>query len=203
MLADWMSGPDGLFRYIEAFVDSYMIGFQTNTQYGFDQSSKVKMMDAAALDKLIRLLEKLRDAMMNLELCIEADFNKTPQTSDDGGITTSEKSVGIGPTNYGDLVDQVSGKTGRLTRYPTDTEIRAFLTNPNRLGESTAFADQVITSANAGFDLNVGRGAGSPDNAGMGDAASDLRMAIGDCARTLNSTRIEELAKLVADWEII
>jgi hypothetical protein len=198
MLADWMSGPDGLFKYIESFVDAYMIGFQTNVQYGFDQASKVKMMDTAALDKLINLLEKLRDSMMNLELCIEADFNKTPELSDDGDITSKEKSVGIGRTNFNQLAGSVSGQGS--VRYPTDTEVTAFLVN--RLGESQEFANQVIASAHAGFDLNVGRAAGSPDNAG-GDAAADLRMAIGDCARTLNSARIEELARLVADWEII
>lgn len=202
LLADWMSGPDGLFKYIEAFIDAYMIGFQTNVQYGFDQSAKMKMMDTAALDKLIKLLEKLRDAMMNLELCIEADFNKTPSNSDNGDLSNNEKSIGLGPTNFNELVSSVSGKgPSSGVQYPTDTEVTAFLIN--RLGESQEFANQVIASAHAGFDLNVGRAAGSPDNAGGGDATADLRMAIGDCARTLNSTRIEELAKLVADWEII
>lgn len=201
LLADWMTGPDGVFKYIEQFVDSYMIGFQTNTQYGFDQSAKMKLMDSAALNKLIKLLEKMRDAMLNLELCIEADFNQTPQPSDDGA--TNERSVGFGPTNYGELADEIQqpAVVNNKVVYPTDTEIKAFLVN--RLGESEAFANQVLESARAGADANVGRAAGSPDNAGGGDPTADLRMAIGDCARTLNSTRIEELAKLVADWEII
>ncbi|HLD91514.1 MAG TPA: hypothetical protein VI911_11000 [Patescibacteria group bacterium] len=202
LLADWMTGPDGLFKYIEQFVDAYMIGFAQNMQYGFDQSAKNKMMDLAALDKLIALLEKLRDSMLNLELCIEADFSKTPELSDDG--MNSEKTVGMGPTNYSGLVDQIQGKKpiGNNIVYPTDREIMAFITGP--LGESQAFATQVLTSAKLVSDVNVGRAAGSPDNQGAGTAGTDgISMAIGDCARTVNPTRLEEIARLVADWDII
>ena len=140
--------------------------------------------------------------MLNLELCIEADFSKTPELSDDG--MNSEKTVGMGPTNYSGLVDQIQGKKpiGNNIVYPTDREIMAFITGP--LGESQAFATQVLTSAKLVSDVNVGRAAGSPDNQGAGTAGTDgISMAIGDCARTVNPTRLEEIARLVADWDII
>lgn len=199
LIADWMTGPDGIFKYIESFVDAYLIGFQTNMQYGFDQASKTKMMDATALRKLITLLEKLRDSMMSLELCIESDFNKNTPTSEDK-LQTEENKYGFTQTNNLGDKSGINNNGNNSTVYPTDTEIRAFLTN--RLGESQDFANQVIASAHAESELNSGRNSGSPDNAG-GDPTNDLRMAIGDCARTLNSSKIQELASLVANWEII
>jgi hypothetical protein len=179
-----------------------MLGFASNMQFGFDQAAKNKHLDVAALDKLIKLLEKMRDAMFNLELCIEADFNKTPGTEDDGSGLV-DKSVGIHDNGYGNLIDSIRGKNtnnGNIV-YPTDREITAFIVN--RLGESPSFAQQVLVSAKAGSDLDAGLATGSPDNAGGSDATANLRMAIGDCARTLNAGKIEDLAKLIADWEII
>lgn len=199
LIAQWMTGPDGIFKYIEQYVNAYMIGFQTNTQYGFNEADKIKMMDLASLDKLIDLLSKLRDAMLNMELCIEADFNQ-PNASTIPGIPTNDKSVGIAPGNYSDLVNQIRGNTTGLVTYPTDREVTAFLTN--RLGESSDFAQQVLASAKQGANLS-GLSAGSPDNAGGGSDTANLVSAIGDCANTLNSSRIESLANLIAGWEII
>ena len=198
LLSQWMSGPDGIFKYIDQFVSAYMIGFQTNTQYGFNESDKIKMMDLAALDKLIDLLTQLRDAMLHLELCMEADFNQ-PNANNMDGTPTNDKSTGIMPGNYSDLVNQITGKTDVPAIFPTDREITAFLTN--RLGESPEFAQQVLANANTSSNLS-GLSAGSPDNAGGGSTAN-LQSAIGDCARTLSSSRIESLANLIADWEII
>ena len=199
LIASWMTVPDGLFKYIEQLVDAYMVGFQTNMQYGFNKSDKLKHMDVAALDKLIDLLTQLRDAMLKMELCIEADFNQpsTPGT----GQPQSDNSAGIAPGNYNDLVNQITNKaTGNPVTYPTDREITAFLVN--RLGESPEFAQQVLASANAGSNLS-GTATGSPDNAGGSSVSSNLSTALGDCAQTLTPSRINSLADLIAGWEII
>lgn len=199
LLADFMSGPDGIFKFIEEFVNSYLIGFQANNQFGFDKNLKTKAMDLAALDKVIKLLEKLRDSILNLELCMEADFSKTDTPTDDANTPLASqlnKSVGLKP-GY-DAMN--NSNTGNRVTYPTDREITAFLID--RLGESPEFAKQVLDSAKANTDITSGRTSGSPDNAGNSSTAG-LKMAIGDCARTLNSQRLEELATLIADWEII
>lgn len=200
LIADVMSGPDGIFKQIEQYIDSYMLSFQSNMQFGFDQSSKFKLMDIAALDKLINLLTKMRDAVLNLEMCVEADFNQSPDISDD---VITENRTGIRSSNYPESADiNATGKVSNNNSiiYPTDTEIRAFIVN--RLGETDEFATQVLNSAKINSDLNIGRASGSPDNSGS-NSINGLRMAIGDCARTLNSKRIEELANLISDWDII
>jgi len=193
LIADWMTGPDGIFKYIEQFVDAYMIGFANNAKYGFNQATKMKMMDVAALDKLIKLLEELRDSVLNFEMCIEADFTETPTTGDDGDVTknTNNSGFGVNPINEG------------LTRgIPTDKEVFSFVTN--RMGMSPDFARQVLDSANKSSSTNAGIGSGSSDNAGgTGNIVDNLKMTIGDCARTLTPSRIEEIAKIMSDWEII
>ena len=203
LLADWMTGPDGLFKYIEQFVDAYMIGFAQNMQYGFDEGMKQKMLDLAALDKLIALLERLRDAMLNLELCMEADFNETPAPGDDGFGLPTEQTVGNGPNNYGDLVDAIRGNkpTGFYkSAIPSRNEMYNFFTN--RLGFTDDVANQILDTSATSSNLNGGLASGGPNNTGA-DGVANLTTAIGDCARTLNPQRIEDLAKLIADWEII
>jgi hypothetical protein len=197
ILADWMTGPDGLFKYIAQYVDSYLSGFSDNMNFGYNLEKKKQLLDLTAIDKLIALLEKLRDAMLNLELCVEADFRETPMPGDD--IGRFQAKVGAGPSNFSDTVQAIRGNqdttyTGKII-YPTDTEIKAFITN--RLGESEAFADQVLQSAKM-TSLETG-GSSTTD----GDLVANFKMAIGDCARTLDAGRIEEVAKLIADWEVI
>lgn len=202
LLADWMTGPDGLFKYIEQFVDAYMIGFAQNMQYGFDQSMKKKMLDLAALDKLISLLEKLRDSMLNLELCMEADFNQTPSVGDDNFGLSTEQRVGNNPNLSPDLINAIKGdKSTGIYRsvIPSNNEMYNFFTN--RLGFTDEIANQILDTSATSSNLTGGLDSGG-DNAGGSDI-SNLTSAIGDCARTLNPQRIEDLAKLIAEWEII
>lgn len=196
LLADWMTGPKGIFSKIEQIVDSYMVGFVMDMKKGFNESVKIKMLDVTAIDKLITLLTMLRDATKSFEMCIEADFSETQKLSDDdpsiinGRITTGR--------NYIDLSKKIKDNNIRRD-IPTDREVRNFIIN--RMGESEAFADQVLYSANK--VSNSGLSTGSPDDAGTDNSINRLSSTIGDCARTLSSDRLEKLAKLMSDWEII
>lgn len=208
IIADFLSGPDGLFKYIEQYIDSFLNTFSANMHNAFNASKKQKLLDITAIDKLIALLEAIRDALLNLELCIEADFSETSNISDDA--SRSEKTVGVGSRNYPELINKIRRqdektniKPNLLSKkviFPTDNEIKTFITN--RLGESEAFADQVILTANRSSDSGQVTGSNSKDTRGLGAFADQLQSAIGDCARTLDSNKILELANLMSDWEI-
>lgn len=214
IIADFLSGPDGLFKYIEQYIDSFLAGFAANTNFGFNQAKKQKLLDVTAIDKLIKMLEAIRDALLNLELCIEADFSQTEGQDDDPN--RSESGVGLGDRQYNGLakrakkegaqdVETTPGKggVGRVV-FPTDNEVKAFVMN--RLGESEAFASQVIAESKKSSTIS-GRAAGASDSAGQdttgtGGIGKQIETAIGDCARTLDSGRITELANLMASWDI-
>lgn len=195
LIADWMSGPKGIFSKIEQIIDSYMIGFVTEMQKGFNEAVKTKMLDVTAIDKLITLLTMLRDAVKSFEMCIEADFNETQKLSDDDqNIVNGRINTG---RNYIDLSKKIKDNNIRRD-IPTDREVRNFIVN--RMGESEDFADQVLTNAKIS---SSGLSSGSPDDAGTDNSINKLSSTIGDCARTLSPERLGKLAKLMSDWEII
>lgn len=208
ILSDFITGPDGLFKYIEQYVDALLNSFSANMNTGFNEATKSRMIDVTAIDKIIHLIEAIRDSVLNLEMCIEADFSQTDQKYDDAN--RSEGRVGYGDRNYSDLTNKIhetgrdyDNQTGKFRGvvFPTDSEVKAFI--KNRLGESEAFADQVISTAKKTSDIS-GLAAGSSKD--QGDNASNFKeqieRAIGDCSRTLDPNKIEEMADLMAKWEI-
>jgi hypothetical protein len=212
LLADFLTGPDGLFKYIGDYINSFMAGFSTDMNYGFNLAKKQKMIDITAIDRLIEMIEMIRDGLLNLELCIEADFRETEELHDDAN--RAERNVGFtGDSDKNYLKDRVRDKLrmdgdsipggSQLTQvvFPTDNEVKTFVMN--RLGESEAFADQVIDTANQASTVG-GVAAGSTDGAGqdLKSAIDQLQKSIGDCSRTLNSDKILELSKMMSSWDL-
>ena len=232
IIADFLTGPDGLFKYIEQFVNAHLANLQAGAHFGFNSAKKFKMIDVTALDRLIAILEAIRDAILNFELCIEADFSEDVgpdlQTEDTRGgrpifspfglnrtFTGNQyqfEAEGLGPGQDTDQGDQLArqqigrGTDGTGVVFPTDTEIKAFITN--RLGESPEFADQVLATSKRSSDISgraagssTGQGGGTDDNS-TGGFANQIERAIGDCSRTLDPNRILELSKLMSEWDI-
>lgn len=209
IIADFLSGPDGLFAYIEKFLNNWLKGFSSNMRYGFNDATKKIMLDVTAIDKLIVILEAIRDSMLSLELCIEADFRETDgDPTDDASL--KEPTVGVGVSNFDSLRkiaanqdiidgDQVGADKVSQIVFPTDNEVRSFITS--RLGETEEFADQVIWTANKTDDKNKGTSSNITGGSDRGDLG-DLESALGDCARTLNPDSILELSKLMTNWDI-
>jgi hypothetical protein len=209
LIAEFITGPEGLLRFIQQYVDSFLGSLSKNMHFGYDRNMKNRMKDVAAIDKLISLLEALRDALLNLEMCIEADFSQTDEISDDKN--RSELRVDI-EDSYTDLIQDLrTGTSGRERSgpagvvFPTDNEVKNFITN--RLGESEDFADQVIKTAKRMSDSS-GRSTGAADSAGSDTSVTgrggirEIERAIGDCARTLNPDKLLKLSNVMANWEI-
>jgi len=201
LIADWVTGPNGLFKDVERWVNGFLSEFSTGPK-NFTSADKKKMIDITAIDKLINLLIWLRDAVLNYELCIEADFNGDEDLNDaSDGSDTSDQSRGgslTEPINAGLGTQGLNkpagfGFNGGVV-FPTDNEIHAFITN--RMGESTEFADQVLATAKRVENSSPVTGSNNIGN------ESDLEHAIGDCARTINSNKIMDLAKLMSSWDL-
>lgn len=208
LVVDIMTGPEGIFNFIEKFIDSYLSELSSDMNYGFNQSKKSKMMDVTAIDKLIALLAKIRDAVLNFELCIEADFSgQTQEANNEGNGQTPSNEISYDTKkNYTDLVtDKTNTNKDSNTRgitpyvvFPTDSEVESFI--KNRMGESTEFAKQVIAvSKNTKQPTDS---VSSVTGAGSESGVSNLVSTLGDCAKTISPDRILELSKLMSNWEI-
>lgn len=208
LIADWLAGPDGLFKYIERYVNGFLSEFSNNLHKGFSDSTKRKMVDVTALEKLIALLRWLRDAVLNFELCYEADFDGTQTLSDDASIGDAGLSIPafVTPEDFDSIrghrpadANKTGLKLGRI-RYPTDVEIVAFVTN--RMGETPEFAEQVLNTA-----ARAATTPGTSGNDGAADSTKDnlakqIEHAVGDCSRLTGQDRILELANLMSDWDL-
>ncbi len=209
LLSDILSGPDGIFAYIGELIDSFLISLSSNLSYGYHTGLKSRMADVTAIDKLIDLLESIRDAVLNLELCIEADFIESEGDSSETTDNLIDTTPGFELSSINGVIGRsVSNSLGRdyndlnkkITKqviFPTDNEIKTFITA--RLGETDAFADQVIESAHRTSQVTVDSADTSDD---INSNIDKFTSAIGDCARTLNPDKIAEMATLIAEWDL-
>lgn len=204
----FLYSDQGLFALFKRYIRDYLNSLQLIFNQKLNKAMAANMKDIDQLKRLRIFLVNLRDAMINFEMCIEdttqqgieSDSIRRQGIGDARSTLSQSKQLTEGDESTGDSGTS-RGRQG--VSFPTDNEVFNFLTK--RMGYSQERANQVVTFGKSTSQVggNTGGDGDRPvsnpltqiGEFAQGTIYEDLSATLGDCARTLDSETIEELAK--------